>query len=52
MEMKYFTAAVAMVGLICAAGLDSDQWVIPLAIMCGCAVWCVIYSLFIWRNDT
>ena len=49
--MKYFTAVVAMLGLICAAGLDSEQWKIPFIVMIVCAVWCIIYGIFLWRPE-
>lgn len=42
--MKIFTALVAMVGLIAAAGLDSDRWVLCLLIVTGSVAWVTIYG--------
>ena len=39
------TAAMAMLMLIGAAGLDSDDWMKPLAVFLIGAVWCAIYAV-------
>ena len=46
--MDKVTALVAMVGLICAAGLDSENWLTPFGIMIGCFAWVIGYCF--WRQ--
>lgn len=40
------TAVVAMVGLICAAGLDSENWLVPMGIMVLSFGWVAAYGFF------
>lgn len=47
-EMDKVTALIAMVGLICAAGLDSENWLTPFGIMIGCFAWVIGYCF--WRQ--
>ena len=39
------TALMAMLMLIGAAGLDSDNWQAPLAVFLIGAVWCAVYAV-------
>lgn len=40
-----FTALMAMIMLISAAGLDSEDWKKPLVVFLVSATWCCIYAV-------
>ena len=42
---RKLTATAAMVMLISAAGLDSDDWTKPMAVFLISGTWCIIYAL-------
>ena len=43
--MNKLTAIMAMLMLIGAAGLDSDDWMKPLVVFLIGAVWCAVYAV-------
>ena len=43
--MNKLTALMAMVMLISAAGLDSDNWVKPLVVFLISGAWCAVYAV-------
>ena len=40
-----FTALMAMIMLISAAGLDSEDWKKPLVVFLVSATWCCVYAV-------
>lgn len=48
--MGKVTALIAMVGLIAACGLDSENWQICLAIFAASMIWVVIWAW--WTGNT